>query len=337
MKTYGSKHNLSAPIKAFFILFIGLSVLFASVTEVQASSWKKVNKYGPSDRYRYGAAYDSTNKFVLIFGGKDGPGDEYSDFWKWDGVKWSEIISATHPSNRQEHALIYDKDRKILVFFGGWQSGTTNSYQKDTWEWNGQSWKEILKKGPSARSTHSMVYDSKRKKIILFGGTDDKKCLGDTWTYDRKGWRRVANSGPPGLLAPSLAYDVERDQVVLFGGFNEQGYNGDTWIWNGSVWTKISQTGPLPRMGAAMDYDASSGVVVLFGGIVGYWPNYLYFDDTWVWNGKKWTQLKISGPSQRANAKIVYNEKTKNFFLFGGDDPKASSALRDSWIFTYKK
>jgi len=337
MKSRHSEHKWPALLKAFALLFIGFSILFASVNEVQASSWKKVNKYGPSDRYRYGAAYDSVNKVFLLFGGRDGLGTEYSDFWKWDGLKWREIVAAIRPFNRQEHTMAYDNNRKTLVLFGGWQSGSTNNYVKDTWEWDGQNWKEILKKGPSARSTHAMVYDSKRMRIVLFGGVDNTRYLGDTWVYDRKGWRRVANSGPPGLCAPSMAYDMKRDQVVLFGGLNKQKYNGETWVWSGSAWKKAALSGPLPRMGAAMDYDANSGVIVLFGGITGNWPNYAYFDDTWVWNGKKWNRLAISGPSQRANARLIYIEKTKNFFLFGGDDPQASSALRDSWIFTYKK
>jgi len=337
MKSYSLRLNLSSPLKAVFFLLISLLYLFAAFPEVQASSWKKVNKYGPSDRYSYGMAYDSPNKFVLFFGGKDGSGKEYSDFWKWDGTKWSEIIAVTHPSNRQEHALAYDSNRKVLVFFGGWQSGSTNYYKKDTWEWNGTSWKEIKKKGPSARSIHSMVYDSKRKIIVLFGGLGDKGSLGDTWTYDSKGWKKVASSGPPGLFLHSMAYDALHDRVVLFGGYADQGYNGDTWVWNGSKWIKVSQTGPSPRMGAAMDYDASAGVVVLFGGFAGYWPNYVFYNDTWVWNGKKWTRLKIPGPSPRAKHKMVYAEKAKNFFLFGGEEPKTRKALRDSWIFTYKK
>jgi hypothetical protein len=337
MESHSPRLNLSSPLKTFFILFISPLFLFAAFTEVQASSWKKVNKYGPSDRYSYGAAYDSTNKFVLIFGGKDGPGNEYSDFWKWDGVKWSKIIAVPNPSFRQEHAMAYDSNRKVLVLFGGWQSGSTNSYKKDTWEWDGKSWKEIKKKGPSARSIHSMVYDSKRTKIVLFGGLGTNGILGDTWTYDSKGWKKVASNGPPGLYLHSMAYDAKHDLVVLFGGYSDQGYNGDTWVWDGSKWIKVSQTGPSARMGAGMDYDASSGVVVLFGGIAGYWPNYVYYADTWVWNGKKWTRLKISGPSQRAKEKMVYNEQAKNIFLFGGDDPNANSALRDSWIFTYKK
>jgi hypothetical protein len=313
------------------------ALLLTNAASFGASSWIKLNKYGPSDRYRYGAAYDTANRHLLLFGGRDGPGVEYSDFWKWDGIKWREIITAIHPSNRQELAMAYDKNRKVLVLFGGWQSGSTNNFVKDTWEWNGQAWKEIVKKGPSARSTHAMAYDSKRMRVVLFGGMDNTKNLGDTWVYDRKGWRRVANSGPPGLCAPSMAYDVKNDRIVLFGGLADRNYSGETWVWNGSAWKRAAQSGPVARMGAAMDYDANSGVIVLFGGITGQYPNYAYFDDTWVWNGKTWTQLNIAGPSERANARLVYIEKTKNFFLYGGDDPQASSALRDSWLLTYKK
>jgi hypothetical protein len=281
-------------------------------------------------------AYDVANKLVLVHGGGAAGGGELYDFWKWDGLTWKQIDAVPRPGDRSDHALAYDANRKKTVFFGGWKSGWGNPYQDDTWEWNGLAWKEIDKTGPSGREKHTMVYDSKRKRIVLFGGYDGNNRLSDTWAYTAGGWKKIAASGPPGLLRHAMAYDAKRDRIVLFGGYSNSGYNGDTWLWNGTKWTKSAAKGPSPRSGAFMCYDAKNGIVLLFGGDSGDWPNYTYHKDTWIWNGSKWTELKISGPSSRSDHRMVYDPTKGNIFLFGGDDPKAWSALRDSWTFTYK-
>ena len=45
---------------------------------------------------------------------------------------------------------------------------------------------------------------------------------------------------------------------------------------------------PTPRAGATMVFDAARGQIVLFGGYDPSGP----FNDTWVWDGTNWTQMK---------------------------------------------
>ncbi len=323
----------------FGAVLVGAFLLLTSSAVSLAAVWKRINKYGPESRSGHAMVYDVTNKLALLYGGGAASGGELNDFWKWDGLNWTQIDCYPSPGDRSDHAMAYDSNRKATVFFGGWRSGWGNPYMDDTWEWNGRIWKEIHKKGPSGREKHAMIYDSKRKRIVLFGGYDGNNRLSDTWTYTASGWKKAAESspdGPPGLLLHSMAYDAKRDQIVLFGGYSNSGYNGDTWLWNGTKWTKSAAKGPSPRSGAFMCNDAKAGIILLFGGDSGAWPNYTYHKDTWIWNGSNWTQLKISGPSSRSDHRMVYDSVSGNMFLFGGDDPKAWSALRDSWTFTYK-
>src|SRR5689334_2421504 len=65
------------------------------------------------------------------------------------------------PGQRAHHAMAYDSDRGVTVFFGG-EIGKTGSekYFNDTWEYDGNHWRQIAIAGviPPARSMHAMAY-----------------------------------------------------------------------------------------------------------------------------------------------------------------------------------
>lgn len=49
----------------------------------------------------------------------------------------------------------------------------------DTWEWDGIAWTEVAALNrPPAHSEHTMAYDQRSRRIVLFGGTGG---LGGTW------------------------------------------------------------------------------------------------------------------------------------------------------------
>jgi hypothetical protein len=77
------------------------------------------------------------------------------------------------------------------------------------------------------------VYDSDRKVIVLFGGTNNaEQTLSDTWEFDGKTWKRVDTPiSPPARYWHGMAYDSQRKVVVLFGGENHTGGGllDDTW------------------------------------------------------------------------------------------------------------
>ena len=81
--------------------------------------------------------------------------------------------------------MAYDPQRKADRLFGG-TSGT--SLLGDTWEWDGEDWTEVANDGPTRRSQHSLVYDSSRHLILLFGGSAvGSPAANDTWTWDGDG------------------------------------------------------------------------------------------------------------------------------------------------------
>ena len=62
-------------------------------------------------------SYDAIDKLVL-FGGRDRPGNYLDQTWLWDGA-WSELSPSPSPSGRTSHAMAYDGGRKEIVLFGG--------------------------------------------------------------------------------------------------------------------------------------------------------------------------------------------------------------------------
>jgi hypothetical protein len=157
------------------------------------------------------------------------------------------------PSRRVGHSMCYDSDKVEILLFGGLTiaSAPGTVFLGDTWVWKENVWTQMADTGPSPRDGFDLVYDSSRKKAILFGGRSgyyQTDVLNDTWEWDGSAWTKVADTGPTARRNPRMAYDSARQKVVLFGGipFNGPMLN-DTWEWDGSAWTKVADTGPSGR------------------------------------------------------------------------------------------
>jgi len=300
---------------------------------------------GPSCRYHPAMAFDAARRTTVLFGGTDFSGENLGDTWLWNGSHWKRV-SDTGPAARAGHALAYDSWRKRVVLFGG-SARTEHSARptmlNDTWEWDGKSWSQASTSGPPPRTGHQLVYDSRRKKVVLFGGADTPNGtnLGDTWEWDGHRWTRVSSSGPEARFYHLMSYDSSRGRVVLFGGnvaagrlspeTMKAGQRGDTWEWDGSQWKQVKSAGPSARDHHAMTFDAASRKTILFGGFDG-----AYLSDTWAWDGTVWTKLDSSGPPARGGKPgIAYDSTRRKVVLFGGGIGGGTSArpmaLNDTW------
>ena len=204
---------------------------------------------------------------------------------------------------------------------------------------------------PQAREYHTMVYDSARGQITLFGGAYSdprlpgvRSCqlcylnLNDTWVWDGANWAQKSPlARPPARVYHGMAYDAARSQVVVFGG-TPSGFSpaalSDTWVWDGANWAQKSPPiFPPARMGHAMAYDSVHHQVVLFGGIsAGYNPTDL--NDTWVWDGANWTQkFPKTSPSARQLHAMACDSGHGQLVLFGGVANLSSGpVLDDTWV-----
>jgi hypothetical protein len=251
-------------------------------------------------------------------------------------------VSALGPSARYGHAMAYDSARDQVILFGGaWTdpNGFVN-FLNDTWRWDGSSWTKVTPPvSPAPRAFHAMAYDSKRGRIVLFGGfgapnsiIDDPGCgvfiqvypppgssgrFGDTWEWDGQKWLQLTPPlSPPERYKHAMVYDSARARVLLFGGCGL----GDTWEWDGATWTEHHPTmSPEPRGAHSMAYDSVRGRVVLFGGSCqGSCVPHTY-DDTWEWDGKTWIRVETqTSPGARMAHAMVYDAALGRTLLFGG-------------------
>jgi hypothetical protein len=295
----------------------------------EAASWKLLP--APSPGFQLPSyAYDTNRRRGVLFGGYgesclDSCAPGYSqDTWEWDGTAWTKIaVSGLIPSPRDSAAAAFGAAWGKVVMQGGFNNDV---YTSDTWTYDGTSWNLVSTNGPQ-RSDQAAAYDSRRQRVILFGGSVVwHGAYNETWAWDGSQWTLVSNTGPSPRMYAAMAYDATRDRMVLFGGqpaWNNPSYAGDTWEWDGSSWTQAATTGPNGRSASLMVYDPVRQRVVLFGGYTGGASNYsdrVYYDDTWEWDGVQWTKVHISGPSPspRHGGAAFYDVNRGSIILVGG-------------------
>ncbi|MBW1809527.1 MAG: hypothetical protein JRJ87_15125 [Deltaproteobacteria bacterium] len=270
---------------------------------------------------------------------------------------WTQYLYEMNgPTARAGHSMAYDSARDRMVVFGG----SDGTYNDQTWEWDGRSWKLVCGVGtycvsPAARAGHSMEYDAVRGVVVMFGGEAGSTdlTLGDTWEWDGTKWLQQCGdgtncSGPPGRSGHGMVYDSERGRVLLFGGCENM--DSDTfeclnmpdglWAWDGAGWDKICGSGtgcsgPTGSYHLSMAYDENDDELVLFSGCTVFNSNcQARSDETWRWNGTSWSKVcdasqGCTSPSSRYRHEMVYDAGNDRVMLFGGRD--STSLPPETW------
>lgn len=258
------------------------------------------------------------------------------------------VASREGLSQRMNHAMAYDSARDRVVLFGG-----ENGFRLvgETWEWNGQSWRQVIPTdpegygNPSARFRHAMAYDITRGQIVLFGGEDSVAFFGGGWAWDGTSWGRLDPTDPELDGDPSprrdhaMAYDTVGRRLVLFGGLDSSSLVADTWIWNGESWRRLSQNdleegqSPDARYFHAMAYDTIRGRIVLFGGV----GSSGALDDTWELSGRRWQLMPLSEPARDrpvalAGHAAAFDSVRQEVVMMGGLD--GPMGVDDTWVWS---
>ena len=169
--------------------------------------------------------FDANRGHVLLFGGRNG-NTFFDDLWEWNGQVWTKLqVTGSKPTGRSNAGITYDTDRGRVAMFGGLITNT--GANAETWEFDGTKWAQVGLIGPrpSARSHVMMAYDSKLKRVVLFGGALEASfanpiCYNDTWTWDGTRWTldSTLTTRPTPRFAGSGAYDVSRGLFIIGGG-----------------------------------------------------------------------------------------------------------------------
>jgi hypothetical protein len=292
------------------LLAQGGGALAAWLSQPETTSQRPIPSLG------HALAYDEKRGRVVLFGCSGADRNSLNETWEWDGRRWLKVSSAG-PIARKWPAMAYDAKRGRVILFGGRVGlGSNSPSVADTWEWDGQTWRQLNVNGPSERDHHVMVYDRRRERIVLFGGWNGKEVLGDTWEWDGARWLKVVAPGPVPRAAASAVYDERRGVILLVGGRRLEQFFNDTWYWDGLVWQQVAQSGPSPRAFPALAYDPHRRKTFLFGGR----NNEQVLGDTWEWDGARWRQLNVSGPSNRGVYAAAYDRRRRLMIFFGGGD-----------------
>ena len=314
-------------------------VMFGGVTSTGALSnttwvWNGSTWHGyagsqivsPQARELAAMAFDPVLHQLVLFGGRGYGGEVLGDTWAWNGASWYQVskrLTGVSPSAREGAAMAYD-GRGNLVMFGGDAPSTGSGSGRTA----GST--ETGAGSPGAGSTAGSSVDAN-------GPAPPTVSLGDTWLWTSGGWAQSPSTGPAARTSASMAFDSSSGLAVMFGGSSSAiasgapGYLGDTWTWNGDSWSALqapspsasaagangaaATTVPTPRFAAAAAADPTAGGVVLFGGAG---PEGV-LSDTWVWNGRAWSQTPASGnPDARAGAGCAYDSAAGQLLMFGG-------------------
>ncbi len=289
------------------------------LTTTASPTW--VNAGGldtPGARLTVAAGFDAGRGKFVLFGEAE---RTKNDTWEWDGDSWTEAVPLDpegdgKPSSARVESggIVYDAAREKLVLFGGADSN-------ETWEYDGHSWNRRCEGSPASdvctlppgRRNHRLAYDSRRAKVVLFGGATSfglTTALADVWEWDGTTWTQRCDASPASdtcATKPSarygnaLAYDERTNRIVLVGGSGATGTTpfDDVWTWDGTTWTDVTSTPrPPARQGAVSGFLASRQEVVLFGGGTGDARNSggTFFGDTWSFDGTRWVQLTPTDP-----------------------------------------
>jgi hypothetical protein len=89
-----------------------------------------------------------------------------------------------------------------------------------------------------------------------------------------------------------------------------------------------------------MVYDAARDEVVLFGGIRQQGAtNPVFFNDTWAWDGRQWSQrATTASPTPRTGARMEYNPQLGLVVLIGGAGGKdMTDTPANYWVYDYRE
>lgn len=253
---------------------------------------------------------------------------------------WTLLTPAPYPTllARRTGGFAFHPVQAGLVMYGGLQSGPTLTLN-DTWSFDGTTWTQLTPTTtPPPRWGHKMVYDSRRARIVTFGGRSPTTTAvaNDTWEWDGTDWQQMFPAASPNARAfYGMAYDERRGKTIVYGTqsgstIGTAGGN-QTWEYDGTTWTQaITAFVPPGLESPALVYDRGRGVTVMFGGYNATSPGTDY-RNTWEFDGTNWTDRGVlpSSPLTGYRTGIVYDDARGRVVLYGG---YASAVVqRDVW------
>jgi len=250
---------------------------------------------------------------------------------------WTLLTPAPYPTTlaRRAGGAAFDPIQGKVLIYGGLQSGPTLTLN-DSWTFDGATWTQLTPATtPPPRWGFRMVLDSRRLRIVAFGGRSPTTTVdnNDTWEWDGTDWNQMFPATSPNARSfYSMAYDERRGVCVLFGRMGGGSILGgdQTWLYDGTTWTQAAPATVPPGLETpAMAYDKGRGVTVMFGGWKGTSPSQMY-STTYEFDGVDWTlRTPVTVPTGRYDAACVYDDVRGRIVMLCGY--ASTGAMQDSW------
>jgi hypothetical protein len=255
--------------------------------------------------------YNKLNGKVYLFKGKQ---HSYVDVLEWDreNGKWTVKMASCSevPEVWEGYRVAFDHHRDKMILYG---TVRDHYLSYDVWEWDVESgcWEKRIPVGEDYPPAlyHSMIYDSTRKKIVLFGGIySDEESLVWEWDSTTGLWENRTEEGakPEKRYYSSMVYDSIQRKVYVTGGGGfyidspeiiPSGVFDDLWEWDAVTgeWSEIISGDHLKRVGSSMAYSSVEEKILVFGGYREY-DDEEKLNDFWSWDINKniWSEWKSS-------------------------------------------
>jgi hypothetical protein len=224
--------------------------------------------------------YDEARR-VIVYGGlvSMGRNDRLRTwvFDPWAQVGWDARPSAPVPGIPFDAASVYVPDLKATFRFaaggGAW-----------LYDAAANRWTRLAASGGPTFQCADAVYDARRKRVLVFGGSQGEysgksfKVTNDLWTFDvaRRAWAKVeTRNPPPGRGWPQMALSPDADVLLVAGGATgvrdpQAGIatHRDTWALdlNTLQWRELKDP-KFPGAGPSnhMTYDPANRVFLFLG------------------------------------------------------------------------
>lgn len=277
---------------------------------------QKFPSQSPGKRGKFGMAWDSQNKQVILYGGANYENYTfYNDTWVYDppatdneqGV-WTQKFPSSNPGRLARNQMAWDTQNNQIIMHSGliWSGhGVTGYITGDTWTYdpdNGSegAWTLAYNNGPNIYH-HAVEWDRQNNQLILFGGGYNSSNLSnDTWVYkpSNNTWTlKNPSTKPSARRRMRMVWDDQNNQIIMFGGTNQANWNTDetaldaeyydeTWVYDpdntseGQWIQKNPVHYPPGRAEHDMAWMSNKQEVILFSGREYIDP----FSDTWFYD-----------------------------------------------------
>jgi hypothetical protein len=271
-------------------------------------------------------------------GGPQIPTDTHAVDVVAGSAAWSQRSPIASPPGINLQKGAYHLTRNSIIYYGGDTAGDGTAVNADMWEYRNANWTRLCTNcAPGPRASHGLVYDSKRDRLVLFGGGANSpgSAGNSTWEWDGTNWNnvssQVAGTPPQARSFFFSAYDSVRRRMVLFGGQDNLGtVHDDVYEYDGSSWYGPFTPGTRPS--ARQDAGANGAFDPIHGRFLVYGGAGTGSDDLWAWNGASWSQLcSACTGTPRRSAYVSFDESRNKLVIAEGYGSAPSGEVAGSW------